>query len=109
MSAAENGPVQLSVPPDGFVHEWTPEDEHGPHGWRAVGIDEGNTYRCRANAGPKHPACGRPSTMALNRGLSRDGVRHDSWWHYCSEHAYGRKLRGGVVVGVHLVPIEVES
>lgn len=100
------GEPQLTIPPDGFRWEWVLEDETGPHAWRVVDETEGLARRCRAGAGPHHPACGRPSVAAFNRGISRAyEPRRDCWWHYCLEHLYGRRVRAGHVEVTRLVPI----
>jgi hypothetical protein len=72
-----------------LVEEWGDEPEEH---WRVATPEEHETRGCRAlRAG--HRACGEAPVGAVNRGLTRDGVRHDAWWLYCSKHLYGRRVR----------------
>lgn len=67
----------------GFHYEWLPDDA-----W-AVGGD-GRTCRMLH--------CGKPAVAKLKRSrrTARLG-RHWTWWHYCEDHLYGRRIREGVV------------
>ena len=51
--------------------------------------------RCRHGGGFHNKACGRPAVAALKRSRGR----RPSWWAYCEEHLYGRRLVDGVVLG----------
>jgi len=66
------------------------------------------TKRCRARAGFKSNACGRPAVAEMNRGLHRGGHRADSWWAYCAPHfaEYFRWVENGVAYEWVQRPIE---
>jgi hypothetical protein len=76
------------VVPEGFRYVWVPDE-----GWRVnPSREEGLLHRCRWGAGYRSKACGRPSVAALNRRRHVGRGRVDSWWHYCEQHLYGRRL-----------------
>lgn len=70
--------------PDGYHWEWEAEDEH----WR-IG---GQGHQCRMVEGVPRRRCPRPAVARLNRGR-----RAPSWWHYCEDHLYGRRIHNGRV------------
>lgn len=78
-----------SVPP-GHVLVWTIDPK-----WRPLTGVERVTRACR------FPACDRPPEMAVQR-IHGEGHR---WWRYCPDHAYGRILENGQVLGRCVAPI----
>jgi hypothetical protein len=86
-------------PPPGYRVEWAP-DTH----WTtdpAVIAGRG----CRFTGGPRQKVCGKPAVAALNRRYHRAGAK-PSWWCYCGEHLYGRRIRDGVVEAQRLVSLQ---
>lgn len=80
-------------PPEGYRWEWVPDaDLVWSVGSRSAG-------RCRYKVGPDG-ACAREAVASMNRGR----LGHDSWWDYCEEHLYGRRIVDGVVVVRRMVP-----
>ena len=61
-------------------------------GWRM--LPEGTTRHCRMREG--HPLCARRCTNIAVAELLRGRV-HQTWWSYCAEHLYGRRIREGQV------------
>lgn len=77
-------------PPEGYHYKWRSD----PH-WK---YDPGKR-KCR------QVKCGADAVAALNRGLRvADGTRRDSWWYYCADHLYGRRIMHGKVKTRYLVP-----
>jgi hypothetical protein len=74
--------------PDGFELAAV---EEKPSAWR---LQAG--YRCRAGAGYRKPACGKPSVAALLRQQNRNSG--GQWWAYCGEHLYGRWIEDGKIM-----------
>ena len=68
--------------------EWIPA--HDADDWRQA---QPGRICCRIMVG--HRRCEQPAVLELNRGLRRERHRHDAWWPYCAEHAYGRVLHDG--------------
>jgi len=64
---------------------WVPDD-----GWIALGAD--TTFQCRMIDGPLRRRCPNKAVAQLQRGR-----RNASWWAYCQDHLYGRRLKNGVV------------
>lgn len=66
--------------------------------WRPEALDQFRPYtgdgspRCRYGASPGHRACGAPVIAQMSRGWFRGGP---VWWGYCTDHLWGRLLRGG--------------
>ena len=67
----------------GFI-EWVPDSSWST----APDLIEGK--KCRA--------CRRSAVAALNRGYQTHRGRVPSWWTYCEEHLYGRRLVDGVIL-----------
>lgn len=82
-------------PTAGFRVVWTSEGDFRP--WRLAEPKEAAERKCR------RPGCQGVPVAALNRGFERDGRRRDSWWLYCGEHLYGRRIRDGKVEHRRLV------
>jgi len=63
---------------------------------------------CRAGAGPRLPACGRPSVAALHHHVERGSAgtgSQDLWWAYCENHLYGHWIDDGQVYVWMLRPV----
>ena len=76
-------------------HEWLPEYDGA---WStATWLISGK--KCRAHRGK----CPNAAVAALNRGMRTSRGHRDSWWVYCEEHLYGRRIRNGVVECDYLV------
>ena len=71
------------APPPGYHYEWYADKD-----WRVV--DPGR--RCRYVGGNPLHGCGKPAVAALLRGTKRP-----SWWCYCEQHLFGRRINNGVV------------
>jgi len=68
---------------------WVPDRD-----WRVLARDDYKTCRMRG--------CDRSGVAELNRGIRTSRGKVDSWWAYCSEHLYGRRVEGDrVLVRVH--------
>lgn len=76
----------MSEAPEGYHYEWQPAGEP----WRIGGDDR----KCRMLR------CPNRAVAALQRRHGRGSV----WWHYCTEHLYGRKIENGVILERCLVP-----
>ena len=74
--------------PEGYRYEWVADG-----GWRL--LSEHDDRRCRMKK------C-KNQAIAL---LQRKHGSGFSWWAYCGEHLYGRKIEDGVVKFRRLVPI----
>lgn len=77
--------------PEGYHFEWF---RCGPE-WRIGG--EGK--RCRINQ------CRNSAVAALARRSSWAKAGF-TWWHYCADHLYGRKIENGVIQERRLVKNE---
>jgi hypothetical protein len=69
--------------PEGYRLEWVEEE---PEFWRLATADERETRKCRMIRCPNSPVA------ALNRGYWK---HTESWWLYCGDHLYGRRIRNG--------------
>ncbi len=83
--------VSADDPPDGYRYEWRADGE-----WRVGG--DGRTCSMRR--------CHTLAVAQLRRKHRRfvDGF---SWWSYCADHLYGRKIEEGIVKEKFLVKDEV--
>ena len=68
---------------------WLPEDST----WR-VAQDEERLCRSMKRVFGHNFYCKRPAVAALKR-RGRGG--QGTWWHYCEEHLYGRRIHEGRV------------
>jgi hypothetical protein len=82
-------PAPPRTAPEGFRYEAVAEGED----WRLVAAYV--IRRCRAGAGYRHTACGKPAVAETRRRVARTTapVRF-VWWAYCAEHLYGRWIEG---------------
>lgn len=102
----------VDMPPAGFHYEWV-EDKQ----WRLATQSESENYRCRrrykahasTSSGGSTVTCPSKPVAALNRGRNWKGERRDSWWFYCKDHLYGRRIRDGRVENRILVRDEETS
>ncbi|OGT54309.1 MAG: hypothetical protein A3E01_15200 [Gammaproteobacteria bacterium RIFCSPHIGHO2_12_FULL_63_22] len=87
----------------GYHYEWRAEVDSD---W-SLAAERIAGKRCRYTVGPGNRICGAEPVAALNRGMTRDGLgRVPSWWAYCGEHLYGRRIHNGVIEGPVQVPDE---
>lgn len=77
--------------PEGYERIWVPTREV-PHGRRWELVAPETSRPCRFTVGPNRASCKRPSVARLNRSSFKDRV---NWWHYCEEHLFGKRIRGG--------------
>lgn len=64
---------------------WVPDEQ-----W--IALSAKTTSRCRMIEGKARTRC--PNTAVAQ---FRRGHRSISWWAYCADHLYGRRLNNGVV------------
>lgn len=82
--------INVDGAPEGYHYSWR-EDPL----WKY----EPGKHRCRATG------CNGNAVAALNRGIrTRSGEKRDSWWYYCPDHMYGRRIMHGKVKVRYLVP-----
>jgi hypothetical protein len=70
----------LTADPDGFV--WIPDES-----WRLVTTSK----NCRQKR------CYRDAVAELDRGIHTSRGVRPSWWAYCEDHMYGRRIHDGRV------------
>lgn len=74
--------------PEGYHYEWKQDP-----GWK---YDPGQRL-CR------QVKCLSEAVAALNRGIRTSTGRNDSWWYYCADHLYGRRIMDGKVMARYMV------
>lgn len=72
--------IEHDEAPEGYHWEWVADEN-----WKV-----GGGYKCRMLRCPNR-------AVAAFRRNNRHAIQGWSWWHYCADHLYGRKIEGGVV------------
>lgn len=76
---------------------------HTPEGYKRVWLPEDSTHwRIADYPGPcryleNGKGCKQPSVAQIKRDKT--------WWHYCANHLYGRRIRNGAIEFLGLVRI----